>query len=114
MGTADLGSKMVGTVVDCFDGVRWWSTLVGIVRRWLLRTCCRSERARMVLRGSWWLAPGLMCSILVGIRMKDGAECLLSLRKNAMGTLWVARWKMLGLLTGRIGVLVVVSLILIR
>ena len=39
---------------------------------------------------------------------------VLTLGEDAMGTLLVVRWKMLGMLTGRIGVLVVVSLILRR
>ena len=57
-----------------------------------------------------------MCSILVGVWAKNGAECLLLLLwcEDAMVSLWLARWEMLGMLTGRIGVLVVVSLILRR
>ena len=54
-------------------------------------------------------------SVLGGIGSKDGAESLLlSLCEDAMGTVWVARWKVLRLLTGRVGVLVVVSLTLRR
>ena len=46
---------------------------------------------------------------------KDRAESLLlPWCKGAVGTLWVARWEMVGLLTGRVCVLVVVALVLRR
>ncbi len=46
---------------------------------------------------------------------KGGAESLLlPWCKGAVGTLWVARWEMVGLLTGRVCVLVVVALVLRR
>ncbi len=46
---------------------------------------------------------------------KDRAECLfLPWCKGAVGALWVARWEMVGLLTGRVCVLVVVALVLRR
>jgi hypothetical protein len=46
---------------------------------------------------------------------KDRAEGLLLLWfKDAVGTLWLARWEMVGLLTGRVCVLVVMALALRR
>ena len=46
---------------------------------------------------------------------KDRFESLLLPRcKGAVGTLWLARWEMVGLLTGRVCVLVVVALVLRR
>ena len=54
-------------------------------------------------------------SILVGIGTENGAEnLLLSWRKGAVGTVGLARWEMLGMLTGRVCVLVIVSLALRR
>ena len=57
--------------------------------------------------------------LIVAIRMciwaEDGAESLLlTLCENTMGSLGVARLKMVGLLTGRMGVLIVVALVLRR
>ena len=55
------------------------------------------------------------CSIVVGIWAENGTESLLlSLREVALGVLWLTRREVVGRLTGRVGVLIVVSLALRR
>ena len=74
-----------------------------------------SERARLVL---WWARMVVSvgsCSIVVGIWAENGTESLLlSLREVALGVLWLTRREVVGRLTGRVGVLIVVSLALRR
>ena len=53
------------------------------------------------------------CSIVVGIWAENETESLLlSLREVALGILWLTRREVVGRLTGRVGVLIVVLLAL--
>ena len=69
----------------------------------------------MIRRGSRRLTSVVVGCILIDGCAKDRAEgLLLSWCKSAVCTVWLARWEMVGLLTGRVCVLVIVSLTLRR
>ena len=61
------------------------------------------------------MVPVRIVSLLIGIRTEDGAESLLlSMCEVAIGSTLISWWKMLGSLTGRVGMLIVVALTLRR
>ncbi len=76
----------------------YWAKLTQMSRR-------RVQRLTLVVGGCMWRDG----------RPKDRAESLLlSWCKNAVRTLWLARWEVVGLLKGRFCVLIVVALALRR